>query len=272
MIKKYCMFSLSIVSLFLLSSCLSQGVKKVSDSFSDEENLVILKIQESDYGTVYIGGLTSSSPKGFGMDVVSLYWFGSWAEGWTEIRFNASGHLDAVPEGKEADIFIVSPIELISIEDVKIRYRDTIIEHDAAMRQFLGRNDRIKASVEIIKENASVLWKSESAGKSPFYVVTGVHKNESFVNKVQQFLFPEFYSYLEGYSPSTETEFQRDGEIKWDTGYTKKVFPEHFQEVRNSGTIYRDWIETKRYFYFLYMFDEDFGKNAAGKVFSAQIK
>ena len=163
-------------------------------------------------------------------------------------------------------------IEIVAVEDVKIRYRDTIIEHDAAVRQFQGRSDRIAAAVEILKENGSLFWSSEAEIKYPRYSIKGSLKEKGFVNAVQQLFFPELFGYVSPYIQSEKEEFIRADEYSWDAGYTKKVFPEHFHEVRNSGTIYRDWIESKRYFYFLYRYNEVFGKEAVGKQLHLELK
>lgn len=275
MIKKgFGSFLFVLYALVFLSSCLTQGVKKVSGTVSDLETVQVLKLNDADYGTIYVSGILSSNDAGSEskFEILSLYWFNNWVEGWTEVRFSASGTLDISINGKSADAFIAVPIEIVAVEDVKIRYRDTIIEHDAAVRQFQGRSDRIAAAVEILKENGSLFWSSEAEIKYPRYSIKGSLKEKGFVNAVQQLFFPELFGYVSPYVQSEKEEFIRADEYSWDAGYTKKVFPEHFHEVRNSGTIYRDWIESKRYFYFLYRYDEVFGKEAVGKQLHFELK
>lgn len=258
--------------LILFSSCLSQGVKKVSLDYAESEGLVVAKVDKKDYGTIYISGIVNSAGSGSKFEVVSLYWFNNWAEGWSEVRFAASGSLDISGDEINPQAFIATPIDLIAIEDVKIRYRDTIIEHDTALRQFQGRSDRIQAAVDVLRENGSLFWANEAAITYPRYELRGPQRNEGFVAVVQRFFFPELFGFVEPYGPSNKEDLVRSDEYYWDTAYTKNVFPEHFHEVRNSGTIYRDWVESKHYFYFLYMFDEFIGNKAVGKVLPLKIK
>ena len=44
-------------------------------------------------------------------------------------------------------------------------------------------------------------------------------------------------------------------DIRWNTGYTERVFPEHLREIRNSGTLLRDWEEAVEWLYVEYEWD-----------------
>lgn len=273
MIKKFVIYASVIAGLLcILCSCLSQGVNKISIGYENFEAIRTFKIDKNDYGTIYISGIGEDTGLESSFEVLSLYWFGNWAEGWTEVRFTATGSLSLTLNGKSGTAIVSSPIELVSIEDVKIRYRDTIIEHDNARRQFEGRSDRLQAASDILREHGHLFWKNDAEIKYPSFTLKGKQKDEDFVHAVQNLFFPELYSYIEPYSASGKEALARSGELFWDTGYTKTVFPEHFHEVRNSGTIYRDWVESKRYVYFLYMFEEVFGKEAVGKVLPVEEK
>jgi hypothetical protein len=43
--------------------------------------------------------------------------------------------------------------------------------------------------------------------------------------------------------------------IVWDKQYTEKIFPEQYIELRNSGTLYRDFEEAQELFYTIYNLD-----------------
>ncbi len=57
--KGLCSFLLVLYTAVFLSSCLSQGVKKASAS--DLEAVQILKLKDTDYGSIYISGIISPS-------------------------------------------------------------------------------------------------------------------------------------------------------------------------------------------------------------------
>lgn len=260
-----------ILSLFF-TSCLSQGVKKVSEEQGYEENSLSIKIETPKYGTIYISGIADKGDSYTRLTVLSYYWFESWAEGWTEVRFAASGNLDLVIDEEEVIAFISSPLTLEYVEDVKIRYRDTIIEGDTGLRQFQGRFDRINAAVLILKDNASLFWDTDREINFPKYTRSGSQEKKGFSYIAEQFFLPEIYGYMDSYISSDKDEKVRVEDVYWNTAYTKKMFPEHFHEVRNSGTWFRDWVEASRLFYMMYMFDELFGQNATGRGIKVIIK
>jgi hypothetical protein len=41
-------------------------------------------------------------------------------------------------------------------------------------------------------------------------------------------------------------------DVRWNTGYTERVFPEELRPVRNSGTLLRDWEEAINWIYWEY--------------------
>jgi len=46
--------------------------------------------------------------------------------------------------------------------------------------------------------------------------------------------------------------FLRSEDIRWNTGYTERVFSEELRPVRNSGTLLRDWEEALSWIYLEY--------------------
>jgi hypothetical protein len=55
--------------------------------------------------------------------------------------------------------------------------------------------------------------------------------------------------------PSTWTntgDWTTAEDVKWNTSYTKNVFPEHLRTSRDSGALLRDWEEALSWLYFVY--------------------
>ena len=46
--------------------------------------------------------------------------------------------------------------------------------------------------------------------------------------------------------------FKITEDINWNTGFTERVFPQELIEVRNSGTLFRDWEEALGWIYMEY--------------------
>jgi len=49
--------------------------------------------------------------------------------------------------------------------------------------------------------------------------------------------------------------FEKADDIRWNTGYTERVFSEELWPVRNSGTLLRDWEEAIFWLYLEYEWD-----------------
>jgi len=179
------------------------------------------------------------------MMLESFDWFDNWHDGWTEADFAASGTLILEKEGSGWTLTQADVPVLEYAERATIRYRDTIIEGDDALKRLSWRYDRIAAASGFL---GNVLGDAypDPAG---------------FRNEAGKFLFPEAYGYAPGKKPGIDANADRvkaEG-IAWDTSYTAAVFPPEFADVRNTGTLYRDWEESADLFYVLYVWDHIFG-------------
>lgn len=191
----------------------------------------------------FLAGSVVSSPDGRKtLTVESFRWFDNWHDGWTEARIAASG---IVILEKKDDGWTVAPQErpvLEYVENATVRHRDTIIERDDGLRRFSWRYDRIAAVSGFLK----TVLQDETPDPAAFRTEAG------------KYLFPEVYGHAVRRESRSEGKVDRvkaEG-ISWDTRYTADAFPAEFAEVRNTGTLYRDWVESADLFYVLYVWDQ----------------
>lgn len=191
-----------------------------------------------------VRGVAMPSGEGFVLAVTSVDWFNNWQDGWTEAEAAASGSalLEQAPDGRYTAHF-TEPLCVESVEHARIRYRDTVISGDRAKDLFSRRIERISAVTAFLA----------SPGAPP--MPAGARETAAaFRAAAGPFLFPEIYGYPEGTSASNRTPANRrqaEG-IAWDLRYTEQALPDRLHEIRDSGTLYRDWEESSDLFYFLY--------------------
>ncbi len=183
--------------------------------------------------------------------VDGVRWFTNWRDGWTEARILASGSLRIVGEGKRAGLEPEEPLVFLSAEGARIRYRDSVLsgsDADAAL-------DR-----RLIRAETAALALREAFGDRSFPVFSARNKKtrrESFEQCAGSYLFPEIYGYPEGSSPSPKTAANRvrGEDLLWDRVYTEGL-DARLAEVRNSGTLWRDWEECPELFYLMYQMEK----------------
>ncbi len=197
-----------------------------------------------------IEGTYAREPSGdIALETGSLRWFSNWKDGWTEARFEFPGKLKLARSGDSWTLAVVeSPVAGIPTE-AGIRYRDTVLPRDAALRQMANRWDRIVAASALLKK-AEIYAVGEEG-----YPLLGDEKGKkgrrSFRIATARYLFPEVAGW-----PTRELEdtYRNAGtaladDIRWNTAYSRDAFPEEFRAIRDSGTLFRDWEEASELFY-----------------------
>lgn len=174
--------------------------------------------------------------------IESFHWFSNWKDGWTEARFLASGTLIEEKSATGPRLTAGESFLIEYPEKVTIRYRDTILESDTALKQFGNRLERLQSAVNFLNEK---LGPDEISFKD-------------FEERVEKILFPEVYGYTEKRVEKGNT-VRADG-IEWDTLYSDENIPEELREVRNTGTLFRDWEETSKLFYFWHLREKITGR------------
>jgi hypothetical protein len=174
-------------------------------------------------------------------NLTALNYLGSSVQGWNEytLELAASGSM-ALEE--TAVLKINGNIEKAEISKGRIRHFETRITGAEAEANLRNRRERILATVE---------WMS-SLPDAP----KGTSL-DNFEKHWKPILFPERVSKKRrpnGWLREGDA-FVRMDSIRWNTGYTERVFPEELKPVRDSGTLLRDWEEALSWIYFEYEWD-----------------
>lgn len=189
--------------------------------------------------TRFFGQAERNGSGGAVMAVERVRWFNNWRDGWTEADIAAAGTL-LLSEGTDGK-WRISPQGAIVLDratKASIRYRDTFLSGDEATDLLNRRLGRVAVAVGFL---------AESLPRAADF--------KSFERAAGTALFPEIYGYPEGSQSSPATkENRRKGEgYAWDTAYSAARVPEALREVRDTGTLYRDWEESTELFYYLYL-------------------
>lgn len=194
--------------------------------------------------------------------VNEIYWFDNWQNGWTEAKFAASGQLK-LRKTNQKYYEVVTPIVMEFPTQAKLRIKDSVLIEDKALKTFENRMDRISSAIELLKdENAAFNLKNEFI---PY---------PEFENIIGSVLFPEKYGFRNEFNYyskfkhlSHKEMFSLGDGVYWNIDYTKDVYPEYMWDVRNSGTLYKDWEENIDLFFYLYNWDFIFGNGAVNGSF-----
>jgi hypothetical protein len=172
--------------------------------------------------------------------VTSLDYLGGNVHGWNEYRLVLSGTGSLDIDEKTAVLAIPHGIETVQITSGRIHRYDTRITGNDAIASLNNRRERILALVE---------W---MAGQdAPVSVNANVKEFEKYWKPL---LLPETVS-----KSRRPPDWQQEGsqwvkaeDIRWNASYTERVFPEELWQVRNSGTLLRDWEEALPWIYLEY--------------------
>jgi len=166
---------------------------------------------------------------------LSLDYLGGSAQGWNEFRLDLSGEGKLVFDGGTAAISVQNEIEPIQISFARIKRYDTRLSGNEAITGLRNRHERIKAIAE---------WMNKQDVSNDMYV-------KFFEKYWKPVLFPEIVSKKKrpsGWQQAND-QWNRAESIRWNKGYSERVFPEELREIRNSGTMLRDWEEALDWIY-----------------------
>ena len=175
-------------------------------------------------------------------NLVSLDYLGGNAHGWNEYRLDLFGEGTLKLGEKQAELSIPGGIETVQISWGRIRRYDTRITGNDALTNLRNRYERIQALTEWMNSR-----EDSPAGLNP----------DDFEKYWKPILFPEMLKKKkqpEGWRMEND-QFVKAEDIQWNTGYTERVFPELLRDIRNSGTLLRDWEEAIDWIYIDYEWD-----------------
>jgi hypothetical protein len=174
--------------------------------------------------------------------LTSLDYLGGNTNGWNEYRLEISGSGNMRLGGNSASFSIYPEVETFQISSGKIRRFDTRIIGTEALAGLNNRRERIIAVAD---------WMKGGGGASP------TADRDAFEDYWKPVLLPELVS-----RSKRPADWQREGDqwnraedIRWNTSYTERVFPELLREIRNTGTMLRDWEEALEWLFVEYEWD-----------------
>jgi len=170
--------------------------------------------------------------------LTSLEYLGGNTHGWNEYTMDMSGEGELFL-AETATFFIDREIEPVQISAGRIHRYDTRIVGSDALTSLRNRRERIVSTVE---------WMASMEGAPSGQSI------DNFEKYWKPLLFPEMVSKKtrpDGWSHEGDL-FQSAEDISWNVSYTERVFPEELRQVRNSGTLLRDWEEALSWIYLEY--------------------
>jgi hypothetical protein len=177
--------------------------------------------------------------------LTSVDYLGGNTHGWNEYRLDLSGYGRLVLSETTATLSIPDEIESVQISSGRIRRYDTRITGDDAEKNLRNRRERIQSLAEWM--NAAAAEGGDAGGGSA--PVSQSRKN--FEKHWRPLLFPEMVP-----SKKRPQGWQQEGDswvwaedIRWNSGYTQRTFPEELRAIRDSGTMLRDWEEAFEWIY-----------------------
>jgi hypothetical protein len=182
----------------------------------------------------------AGSPSGAGeFRLNSLRFLASSVTGWNEFTREISGSGVLRVEGSRAVLRLHGPVDPLDIRGGKIRQKDTRLLGEQALQALRNREERIAALVRWMRSREQV----------PVF-----DSQRSFERYWKPILLPELVSGKKRPQAWSETGavWVRAEDIWWNRSYTEILFPGELREVRDSGTLLRDWEEAAAWIYLEY--------------------
>ena len=198
-------------------------------------------------GVTFQGELALSPEGGFIFTVLEARLFGNWPNGWTEGRYEASGSLELKRDGGVWASKVRDGFKLWGIKEGAIRYYDKYYIRDDGTKKVKQRVDRMEELSSALRKGfgfRELYWEAEEKDLPVF----------EFREDALRLLFPERLDFealekegrlAQNYKTGPEGPVLVRGDgLLWRSDYTKAVLAENFRELRDSGTLYRDFEET----------------------------
>jgi len=164
--------------------------------------------------------------------ITSLDYLGGNPHGWNEYRLDLSGTGTIVLGETTAELSIAEEIETVGISAGRIRRYDTRITGNEALTSLRNRRERILALAEWVNNPDNPAARTSSSQKD-------------FEQYWQPILLPEMAAKKKrpaGWEQAGD-KWVRAEDIRWNTSYSERIFPEALRPIRDSGTLLRDWEE-----------------------------
>jgi len=171
--------------------------------------------------------------------IIAMDYRGGNIHGWNEYRLNLAGSGNLVLGETTAKLSVPAEIETVGISSGRIRRYDTRITGTDALSSLRNRHERILALAE---------WLNSRDNPPSF------NSCDAFDEYWKPVLFPEMVKKKKKPADWRQKNdlWVRAENIRWNTSYTERVFPEELRPIRNSGTMLRDWEEAVDWIYIEY--------------------
>jgi hypothetical protein len=176
----------------------------------------------------------------------SLEYLGGNSPGWVEFSLALSGGGTFIRRGaNSAALRLRPPTEPALISEGRIRREGTRLSGEEALRALNNRYERILALTEWMRQQ-----------KVPLRVNRGAGDFESYWKPI---LLPELVSPKkrpQSYDDTgTTVSWVMAEQVRWNTAYTEQLLPEELRPLRDSGTLKRDWEESRDWIFLVYAWD-----------------
>ncbi|MDR0502286.1 MAG: hypothetical protein LBH16_03080 [Treponema sp.] len=230
---------------------------KKSMPVKNEQSVVIAL---TDYPMMELRG--SYPDKDAGFYLTSLVYLSGGINGWNEYTMDLTGDgalfFSGDSPNETAALKLNEDIEFVQITSGRIQRYDTRITGADALTGLRNRRERITAVTG---------WMSALDGAPSGQTVAAFEKHW------KPLLFPEMVSKKKRPSGWLKEgdRFAKAEDIRWNTSYTDRVFPEEIKPVRDSGTLLRDWEEALSWIYLEYEW-ENIKKSLSREITLKKIK
>ncbi|MDR2746183.1 MAG: hypothetical protein LBB77_01950 [Treponema sp.] len=165
--------------------------------------------------------------------------------GWVEFSLILFGEGAFIPgDGGAFTLRLKPPTEAALISGGKIRREGTLLSGEEALRALNNRYERIQALAEWMRQ-----------GDAP------AGSLEDFESYWKPLLLPELVPRKKRpplYGVGDDARWVTAEQVRWNAAYTEKILPEELRSLRDSGTLKRDWEESREWIFLIYAWDRIF--------------
>jgi hypothetical protein len=178
----------------------------------------------------------------------SLEYLGGNSLGGVEFSLALSGGGTFIPRGAgNASLRLRPPTEPALISGGNILREGTRLSGEEALRALNNRYERIQVLTGWMRQR-----------KVPLRVTGGIEEFDSYWKPI---LLPELVPEKkrpQSYNAGTGVSWVTAEQVRWNAAYTEQTLPEELRPLRDSGTLKRDWEESRDWIFLVYAWDHIF--------------